>query len=567
MRDQVVAELCRDLDLPAAQGRFVWLFLNGSSWGIYRLTERVDRFYLADDLGIGEADVVQEGDARDGSKADWKALLEWLGSSDLSGDAAYAEAVARVDIENLIDFAILSHFFDLPAGSIIAVQPQGGRWFWAFEGGSAGEVAQAPDLTTVHEALMANPAYRQRYTARLADLLNTVLLPASVGRHLAAFSGPLSQAYGQERGRWPGVPAWDDEVRAFSVFLDERPLVVAEEASIDTSLHLAVTPPDAGALYVNGTHVAPDGTAWDGWYSRQTAVDVVAVPEDGYEVGEWMSSPAIDIAPGVSEISLTLSSPLSLTVSFRPRVSRDTPAPDDVIINELWINDDATRYPSLGRRPLEGDWLELLVRAPGGQDLRGWRITDNATRADTTEGSLILPASDTLASVPCGTVILIVATESPLNAASFPTDDLDARDGVMVLYVGNGALDATTDPGFGIGTANDDVVLLAPGPTSAFDDDVGVDFVAEGRTVTPATFGVLRDGVTFDDPFSRLGADDGAVFTGTGSNDALADWVVDPPACASGDAQCYGVARAVTPGALNPSQRGLRVTCLLRSLR
>ncbi len=567
LRDQTVTELCRELGLPAAQGRFVLLFLNGSSWGIYRLTERIDRFYLADALGIRDADVVQEGDARDGSKADWKAFMDRVESSDLSEDAAYAEVAARVDIANLIDFAILSRFFDLPAGSLIAVQPQGGRWFWSFEGGSAGEVAQEPQLVAIHRALMANPIYRQRYTTRLADLLNTSLLPAAVERQMATFSAPLSEDYAQERGRWTGVRTWEDEVQAFSTFLDERTLAVAEEASIDTTLHVAITPPDAGTLYVNGTRIAPDGATWDGWYARQTAVDVVAVPEDGYEVGEWMSLPAIDAAPRASEIRLTMTSPLSLTVSFRPRTSRDTPAPDSVIVNELWINDDGTRYPSLGQAPLEGDWIELLVRAPGGQDLRGWRITDNATKTDTTEGSLILPETEALASVPCGTVILIAATESPVNAASFPTDDLDARDGVMIFYVGNGALDTTTDPGFGIGTADDNVVLLAPGSTSALDDDVGVDFVAEGHLTTPATFGVLRDGVTFDSPFSHLGADDGAVFTGTGSNDALEGWIVDPPACASGDAQCYGVATVVTPGALNPSQRGFRVTCFLRQLR
>jgi hypothetical protein len=38
-------------------------------------------------------------------------------------------------------------------------------------------------------------------------------------------------------------------------------------------------------------------------------------------------------------------------------------------------------------------------------------------------------------------------------------------------------------------------VLLAPGPTSAFDDDRGIAFVAAGAAVTPASFGVLADGV------------------------------------------------------------------------
>ena len=198
--------------------------------------------------------------------------------------------------------------------------------------------------------------------------------------------------------------------------------------------------------------------------------------------------------------------------------------------------------------------------------MRGWRLTDNDTKTGTSEGSIIFPDDEVWAAVPCGTVILIIATETPLNADTFPTDDLNPRTGVMRLYVGNGNLDVTTDPGFGLGVGNDNVALLAPGPSAAFDDDIGIDFVAEGRRVTPATFGILADGVTFDEPFTRLGADDGALFAGMGSNDDLADWMVDPPACSSGDAQCYGYPTLVTPGALNPAQRGYRLGCFLRRL-
>ena len=41
----------------------------------------------------------------------------------------------------------------------------------------------------------------------------------------------------------------------------------------------------------------------------------------------------------------------------------------------------------------------------------------------------------------------------------------------------------------------DNLVLLAPGPTPAFGDDVGIAFVAGGNAVTPASFGVLSDSV------------------------------------------------------------------------
>ena len=169
--------------------------------------------------------------------------------------------------------------------------------------------------------------------------------------------------------------------------------------------------------------------------------------------------------------------------------------------------------------------------------------------------------------MPCGTVVLIVATESPANAAAFPVDDVAAADGRLILYVGNGMLDVTTDPGFGLGPRDDNLVLLAPGLTDALSDDVGVDFVAEGQRVTPYTFGVLADGVAFDEPFDHLGGDDGAVFVGRTGNDDIANWHVDPTACESYDVQCLDAAVAVSPGQLNPGQQLYRQGCIVRRLQ
>jgi hypothetical protein len=140
-----------------------------------------------------------------------------------------------------------------------------------------------------------------------------------------------------------------------------------------------------------------------------------------------------------------------------------------------------------------GDWIELLARRDG-VDLRGWRITDNDTKVATDEGSLILADHPALASVPRGTIIRIIATQTAANDRQFPRDDLGAWDRLIVLYAGNGLLDVKTDPWFRL-SDNDNLVLLAPGPTPAFSDDRGIDF-AGGGAVTPASFGVLVDGVT-----------------------------------------------------------------------
>jgi hypothetical protein len=164
------------------------------------------------------------------------------------------------------------------------------------------------------------------------------------------------------------------------------------------------------------------------------------------------------------------------------QIDRDASRPGDVVFAACHTGDSDP----------QGDWFEVFTLREG-MDLRGWRITDNDTKVATDEGSLILADHRSLADVPRGTTIRIIVTETAANDQRFPRDDLNAWDRLIILYVGNGHLDVGTDPGFNLGD-DDNLVLLEPGPTSAFNDDRGIAFAGNGA-VTPASFGVLADGV------------------------------------------------------------------------
>ena len=546
LRDQLVAETATEMGLIAAQGRLVCLFINGQSWGVYRLTERVDRFFggEGDDI-FDEADIVQEGKAREGSDEAWDAMIDWVAARDLAVPAHYTQIRSQIDLENFTEVAILRAYFGFPADALYAVRPRGGRWQWIYAGG--GRAQEESDLEILLAALLKTPDYRAYFAARLADLLNTQLAAETVAARLTRISATLAQDFPLERARWPNIAPLEMQTSWLMADLRARPAaLLAEYVPQGTAaLHFAAIPPEGGRVYVNGQAMS------EGRYAISTTLKLTAAPTAGYAFAGWERG---DPAP---VLSVTVAASDTLTANFAPRSASDAaPRPDAVIINELWLNDDGTHYANLGQ-PLEGDWIELLVQQRAGVDLRGWRLTDNDTKRGTTEGSIIFPTLDALARVPYDTRILIVASEHELNAAAFLRDDLDAGDGRLIFYVGNGELDIATDPGFGLGPRDDNLVLLAPGATADFADDIGVDFVAEGDAVSPYTFGILADGVRWPTPFRYLGRDDGAFFTGDERNDDVSDWRSDPTACQSGDAICLNEENLLTPGDFNPGQRRL----------
>ena len=208
-------------------------------------------------------------------------------------------------------------------------------------------------------------------------------------------------------------------------------------------------------------------------------------------------------------------------------------------------------------------------------DLRGWRVTNNPlkTKIGTAtdgegDGSLIFPDRPELGALPAGTIILLITNNNDENDAEFPADDLDSSDRKLIFNIGNENLDATTDPDFGVRRSNEALVLLAPGATDSFIDDIGVDFIAEGAVVTPSSFGIAGDGVVFSPSFQGIGEDDGAVFTNDSAGGFVNDdgtdpdrdddqagpggWIVDPSASFTGENP--GDLNILTPGAPNTGQ-------------
>ena len=427
---------------------------------------------------------------------------------DLADPQDYAHVAAQVDLDNFIDYFLIQIYTgntDWPHHNVLQFRAHtpAGRWQWLFWDTDNGFAAdgysnletnlvdvvlhtQRPETqgrdTLLLRRLLENETFRERFLLRASELLETTLAPENVIAHIDALAAELAPDVQYEAERWPTPGEWDTHVEKLRSFARERHEIMRAQLVAGFGLQgtypLTLNPPieGQGTLAVWGQPL--EALPWTGVTFIGVPVEVTAVPDPGYHFAGW-KPPQMGASP-----TLTVTTPLSLPLAPRfERREAGAPTAGDVEIASVQAGD-------VGE--IEGDWIELRV-AHSGVDLRGWRLTDNDTLTARDEGSLILPSIAALASVPRGTIVRIVGTRTAANDVQFPADDLNALDRRLVLYVDNGAIDASTDPGFVL-TAGDNVALLAPGPSPAFADDVGIALASDGTT-TAASFGVLEDGV------------------------------------------------------------------------
>ena len=537
IRNQLAASLASELQGYATHSQPALLFINGEPWGIYQIRERMDSRFLADHYGIESADYLETPELLGfrsihmGDGEHWDHLMGFIEAHDLADPANYAYVQTQVDIANFVDYTILQIYaanIDWPHHNMHQFRPRvlGGRWQWMFwdidHGFGANSESQA-DLNLIARAmdydypttggrdalllrkLLENPTFAERFFSRTADLLNTTLASTSVIAHIDALAAELEPDITYETVRWSSSVDWRSNIEDLRDFARRRPDFVrqhmVERFNLKGTAQLILAPPTSGSGTVAVNDILIQSLPWQGVYFQGTPVQVTAAPTPGYRFAGWdppdlPQTPTITLIPGITQ---------TLTPRFEV-ISDDMPRAGDVAFTR-WGIDHETDYgieiEGGGSFPLgvdRADWFELQVVRPGGVDLRGWRVTDNDTKTATDEGSLIFTDHPAFARVPRGTTILVIvnptgsASPSQSAGARFPQDDLSAMDRRMVLYTGNARLDTSVDPGFNLGP-NDNLVLLAPGPTKDFGDDPGIAFVSNSSAVTPASFGVLVDGI------------------------------------------------------------------------
>ncbi len=518
-RNQLVARLAWQMGGNATRSQPILLFINGRPWGIYQLRERADKRFVEETYGADSTDLSdtpnnigqQSEEQLAVDTVHWENFIAFVGKHDLSEPENYAYVQSQIDIPNFVDYYLLQMYaanVDWPHHNVhqFRSRSQGGRWEWIvwdtdFGFGLPSHQMVEHILHPSHplgersgllvNKLMGNPEFFNLFITRAADLLNTTLSTANVVPEIDSLASEIEPDINYEIERWSISADWNETVQDLRNFADERPDIMRRH--FVESFGLAGTAlvnfgradGESGWLVVND--LPAESLPWQGTFFQGTNIRLRAIPEAGYEFAGWDGLLPEGLAAGdkmSSVIAIAIGADQEITPRFKP-LPDSAWRPGDVTIRwpypENVIATQANEIP-----------IKLQVNRPGGVDLRGWRLTDNDSLTAEDEGSLIFADDPLFSNVADGSTITIIAAESTDNALQYPEDEW--RGDELILYAGNGRIDVETDPWFNLGT-RDNLVLLAPGKSDSWQDDIPIDFVGNGDRLEATDFGLPPSGV------------------------------------------------------------------------
>lgn len=377
MKDAVIHEIVKRMDLSVMAYRPAVAYVNGEYWGLHNLRESYDKHYLATRYGLDPENVdilMHEEDSVDKTKVrivrlegdtnadeEYEALIGWVQANPLSSTANYQQFQTWVDVTNYMDYIIAETFFantDWPINNCdfwrahtnqTATCGRYGdtRWRWMlYDLDMAGAEGAAFNMFTyltsdkmtgskepgfLINALWQNAAFRTAFVTRYANALNTTFLPyrtsAIVGQ-AAERIAPEIETHFRRWGRAYTQAQWQQAVNTvLTQFSATRHAVswshVNGAFGLGGTGALTVRNDCAdgrgGRFRVNGVMIdtATDGVtnraAWTGTFFRNLAVPVEAVPDPGYVFVGWRGTSETNAAVSRS----VTASPVTLTGLFR----------------------------------------------------------------------------------------------------------------------------------------------------------------------------------------------------------------------------------------------------------
>ncbi len=219
-------ELCQDLALEFSdhllvqRSRFCVLYVNGSYFGLYALKEKVTRQLYASTFSVSKDSVTMEEASVRPRDAFFREVYAFVIGRDMSNDSNYAQLCQRLDIDSLVDWAVLEGYFannDLLSGNLRYVRSleDDGKWRLVFFDLDAalhrrelsftnvlGPERTQQQITQILRSLLNNPSFREKLIARTAEALRGTLAPEHVRETAEAMLEEIEQERLRDFKHW-----------------------------------------------------------------------------------------------------------------------------------------------------------------------------------------------------------------------------------------------------------------------------------------------------------------------------------------------------------------------------
>ncbi|AWV96675.1 CotH kinase family protein [Arcticibacterium luteifluviistationis] len=345
-RDAVLQKAVSHLKFDTQSFQTAVLYLNGEYWGLVNLRERLDDDYFEIKYGIDKDSIdVLENDhlANYGSEDNYLDLLNFIRSSDLASPNNYNQMLAKIDVENYIDYQSSEIFYgnqDWPFNNILFWRKKvpfinadmgvhDGRWRWSMYDidNSAGSVWNSntrSDFDALREAsygdqwyselfykLLRSSSFKNDFIVRNADLLNSTFKPSYINGLIDEQRALIEPAMTDHINRWKepleaynspiNTTYWLIHVNKMKDWLDERgyyhKLHIKQKFGItgETDLILDVSNTAHGHIKINTIEIKGSTPGvdenpypWTGLYFKNIENKLIGIPKLGYKFSHWV---------------------------------------------------------------------------------------------------------------------------------------------------------------------------------------------------------------------------------------------------------------------------------------
>ncbi len=247
-RDELITALAGDNTTVNVQDyRYVALYINGEYFGIYCFRDKVDEDYAAYVEGCDADDVTviaYDGAVEHGSGKEYRELITYVNSHNLSNDEYYQHVKSLVNTESLMDWMINQIYTanrDLANDRCYKVE--GGKWEWVLYDTDWGfyhhdkayyllTESSLGGTAEIARALLKNPAFKDEFLKRMASQMETVYNYDNICKYIDGFVDLLKSEMPANCEKWGGsMGKWSGYINRLKEFVKVRNQEVIDQTA------------------------------------------------------------------------------------------------------------------------------------------------------------------------------------------------------------------------------------------------------------------------------------------------------------------------------------------------